>query len=112
MTESERLEKRVPYPDHTDEELRHLRRLAELCEDWEEARRMTEALAARGVQGTTPVESEGPGPWSQRNAKLTFSAVRAIRASKERSSVLARAFGVTRSTIFNVRSGRLYKEVS
>jgi hypothetical protein len=43
-------------------------------------------------------------------AKLTMEDARAIRASTETSAALARQYGVVKNTIYNIRSGRTWKE--
>ena len=48
---------------------------------------------------------------SQNTTKLTNEQVRLIRASKERSVVLAERFNVTRQTIQSARVGRTYRDV-
>jgi hypothetical protein len=45
------------------------------------------------------------------NAKLTEAAVREIRASSDSDGVLGQRYGVTRSTIFAIRSRRNWKHI-
>lgn len=51
-----------------------------------------------------------PGGQEPPNAKLTWPAVQAIRASSEGSRTLATRFGVSHGTIWYVRRGRTWKE--
>jgi hypothetical protein len=44
------------------------------------------------------------------SAKLTWGDVRAIRASTEKSGVLARQYGVDRSLIWQIRTGKIWHE--
>lgn len=117
MSDSGRTEKRVPYAEFSDADLRYLVSQAEREKKWGAATEYVNALARRAA----PAPPRNPKPAVEELAlhrritgrsKLSEKAVRAIRASDERASVLARSFGVSRQTVSNVLLGKTYRDVS
>lgn len=45
-------------------------------------------------------------------AKLREFEARAIRASRERAKILARRFGVAPDTVYQIRSGRIWRHLA
>lgn len=115
------------YPDHSVDELLHMRSCSDLLGDYAESTRLTNALSERGAFDRDKTGSqllraaalhhptaEYPPGESHGATKLTERAVRAIRAAYEdgeRVNVLARAFGVHAQTIRNVGEGRSWRGI-
>lgn len=59
-----------------------------------------------------PRGASPPPPGGRKRAKLTDDAVRVIRRSRLPHGVLAEYYGVSSSTIQNVRAGRIWKHVT
>ena len=127
-----RVVERGSLPSLNIADLLFLRRCAESCQDWEEARRLTVELSARGALTSDPVGSalaasakaHKPDKAQARpkmherkppNSKLNPRAVKAMRKAYdegERVSVLARAFGVSDRNVYSVVYGHTWKEVA